>query len=86
MRPQLNRTEHKVKQKHNAADCPDCGGHKLVAVDYRYKCAGVAVDEWLVYCKRCGRESNPCPSFESAIVAWNSGNGTGGNYGAEEDD
>lgn len=77
---QMNRTEHKLKPKHKVSDCPDCNGHKLVAVDYRYKYAGDHVDEWIIYCKKCGRESDAYPTMEAAILAWNCGNGSPGDY------
>ena len=77
---QMTRTEHKLKPKHKAFDCPDCGSHRLVAVDFKYKYPDLQVDEWIVYCKKCGRESDSYPTMESAIFAWNCGNGTPGDY------
>ena len=77
---QLNRIEHKLKPKHKVSDCPDCGGHRLVAVDYRYGNSNNHIDEWIIFCKKCGRESDVYPTMNSAIFAWNCGNGTPGDY------
>lgn len=85
MKATLNRTEHRLKQKHNADICKDCGSHKIFAVDYRYKYPGETIDEWLIYCKKCGRETEAYPTLDSAITAWNSGNGSPNYYMSEDD-
>ena len=83
---QLNKVEHKLKSKHNANDCPDCGGHKLIAIDYQLRFANHdVVDSWIVTCKKCGRSTDSFETMSDAIDAWNDGNGNPGENEMEDD-
>lgn len=86
MKQGITRTEHKLKAKHNASNCIDCGSSKLIAISYKLRFAnGEAVERWFVKCKKCRRSSEAFQSLNDAIEAWNNGNGEPGDLGMGDD-